>query len=284
MKTMADQATWRLIRSGYLPGAMNMALDDALLHSVAEGLSPPVLRLYRWQPATLTLGYAQVAGDGVDLAACRAAGVDVVRRPTGGRAVFHDREATYAVIAPIGGPFGTTVTESYRVIAGLLRNAICKFGLPAELVPGHQRGQVGRAVCFTAPAQHELLVNGCKVAGCAQKRRGQAFLQHGSIPLDLNLGLLHQFMPAAADEDPADRFRGIGWLNRFASRSLQVDEIEDALIDSFGAGLGIVLKPDQPTTTESGVAQQLCAEWYGNRDWTLAGPGIRSKRPAAVGD
>jgi len=285
METMAVQATWRLIRSGYLPGAMNMALDDALLHSVADGLSPPILRLYRWRPATLTLGYAQSAGDGVDLAACHEAGVDVVRRPTGGRAVYHDREATYAVIAPVGGPFGGTVAESYRVIAGVLRNAIGKFGLPAELVPGRPRGQVGRAVCFTAPAQHELLIDGCKVAGCAQKRRGQAFLQHGSIPLDLDLGLLRRFMPAASDEDSEDRFRGIGWLNRFASRPLCIGEMENALIDSFVADLGIRLEPGEPTVAESGVAQRLCAEWYGNREWTLAGPGIRSRQqPAAVGD
>lgn len=280
----SGEQVWRLIRSGALPGAMNMALDDALLHSVAEGLSPPILRLYRWQPATLTLGYAQVAGDGVDLAACRAAGVDVVRRPTGGRAVYHDREATYAVIAPIGGRFGGTVTESYRVIASVLRNAMGKFGLPAELVPGQQRGQVGRAVCFTAPAQHELLIDGCKVAGCAQKRRGQAFLQHGSIPLDLDLGLLHQIMPAVPDEDPEERFRGIGWLNRFASRPLQVDELEDALIGSFVADFGVRFEPGEPTTTEAEVAQKLYAKWYGNRTWTLAGPGIHSRQAAVVGD
>src|SRR5512137_1406754 len=99
LKAMAERQVWRLIRSGALPGAMNMALDDALLHAVADGASPPILRLYRWRPATLTVGYAQSLDAGVDLEACRAAGVEVIRRPTGGRAVLHDREVTYAVIA-----------------------------------------------------------------------------------------------------------------------------------------------------------------------------------------
>ncbi|MCM2265774.1 MAG: hypothetical protein NDI73_11355, partial [Desulfuromonadales bacterium] len=95
---------------------------------------------------------------------------------------------------------------------------------------------------------------------------------------------LHQLMPAAADEDSEDRFRSIGWLNRFASRPLHIDEVENALVDSFIADLGFHLEPDEPTMTEFGVAQRLCAEWYGNREWTLAGPGIRSRQPAAVGD
>jgi lipoate-protein ligase A len=276
MVSMTNSNNWRLIRSGYLPGAMNMALDDALLRAVADDSSLPVLRFYRWQPATLTLGYAQSAVEGVDIDLCGAAGVDVVRRPTGGRAVFHDREVTYAVIAPIGGLFGGSIVSSYQVIAGVLRHALCRFGLPAELVPGKPRGQVGRAVCFTAPAQHELLIDGCKVAGCAQKRRGNAFLQHGSIPLDLDLDLLRKIMPAAPDEDEADRFRCIGWLNRFASRPLSIDEVEAALIDSFAAVLGVQLTPDGTSAAESAAAAQLHANWYGNREWTLAGPGVRS--------
>jgi lipoate-protein ligase A len=263
---------------------MNMAIDDALLHSVADGRSMPILRLYRWQPATLTVGYAQTIDAGIDLSACRTRGIDVVRRPTGGRAVLHDREVTYAVMAPIGDPFGAGVAESYQVIASVLRNVLCKFGLPAELVPGQSRGQQGRAACFTAPAQHELLIDGCKVAGCAQKRRGQAFLQHGSIPLDLDLDLLHRLMPAAPGEAAGDRFRTIGWLNRFASSPLGIDETEEALIDGFAADLGVRFEPDVPTHGEVETAARLHAEWYGNRSWTLGGPGRRGTVGDAVDD
>jgi lipoate-protein ligase A len=254
---------------------MNMALDDALLHSVANGRSAPILRVYRWQPAALSIGYAQTVDAGIDLDACRAEGVDVVRRPTGGRAVLHDREVTYAVIAPVGPPFGTSVAESYRVIAGVLRNVLVKFGLPAELVPGQLRGQQGRAACFTAPAQHELLIDGCKVAGCAQKRRGQVLLQHGSIPLDLDTDLLDRLMPAVHGELPGDRFRAVGWLNRFTTAPLGVAEVEEALIKGFAADLGIGFAHDVPAASEVSIAEHLHADWYGNRSWTLGGPGFR---------
>lgn len=280
----SEERSWRLIHSGQLTGAMNMALDDALLHSVADGRSTPVLRIYRWQPAALTIGYAQPIDAGIDLGACRALGIDVVRRPTGGRAVLHDREVTYAVIAPIGTPFGASVAESYRVIAGVLRNVLGKFGLPVELVPGKSRGQQGRAVCFTAPAQYELLIDGCKVVGCAQKRRGHGFLQHGSIPLDLDLGLLHRLLPAASGEMPGDRFRTVGWLNRFTSAPLGIAEIETALIEAFVADLGVRFEPDVPTDGEVEIAERLHAEWYGNAAWTLGGPGWRGTPGNSVDD
>ena len=270
---MTDKAIWRLIRSGPMPGAMNMALDDALLQTVAAGESPPVLRLYRWQPATLTLGYAQKVDAGVDLTACEKAGVDVVRRPTGGRAVLHDREVTYAVITPCASPFAVSVAHNYRVIAEVLRNTLRHFDLPAELVPGKPRAQQGQAVCFTAPAQHELLVAGCKVAGCAQKRRGGAFLQHGSIPLELDVKLLDRLLPGQADEAAVERLNGVGWLNRFAAQPLSIDAVEDVLIDCFARDLGVEWQESSPTPAELALAGELCRRCYGDPSWTHTGPG-----------
>ena len=271
---MTDKLIWRLIRSGPMPGAMNMALDDALLQTVAAGESPPVLRLYRWQPATLTLGYAQKVDAGVDLTACEKAGVDVVRRPTGGRAVLHDREVTYAVITPCAPPFAVSVAHNYRVIAEVLRNTLRHFGPPAELVPGKPRAQQGQAVCFTAPAQHELLVAGCKVAGCAQKRRGGAFLQHGSIPLELDMGLLDRLLPGMAGEKAAERLNGVGWLNRFAAQPLSIDAVEDVLIDCFAGDLGVEWQESSPTPAESVLANELYRRCYADPSWTLTGPGL----------
>jgi lipoate-protein ligase A len=281
---MTETNVWRLIRSGPLSGAMNMALDDVLLQEVAAGRSLPVLRLYRWCPATLTLGYAQTIDSGIDLAACRAAGVAVVRRPTGGRAVLHDREVTYAVIAPAAPPFGRSVGESYQVIAEVLRATLERCGLPVRLVPGRPRHAPGRAVCFTAPAQHELLIAGRKVAGCAQKRQGGAFLQHGSIPLELDVERLHRLMPAADARPAGERFAGVGWLQHFAERPLIVDEIEDALVAGFAAALQLRFIASEPSEAELALARELCAARYENPAWTLRGDGRGSTGRSADGD
>ena len=136
---------WRLIRSPALPGAMNMAFDEALLESVAAGRSGPVLRLYRWDPPAVSLGYGQSL-QRVNLPACRELGLDVVRRLTGGRAVLHHREVTYAVIAPERTAFFPGgVLDNYRVIAGVLLQALQTLGLTAEIVgrAGRSRSRVG---------------------------------------------------------------------------------------------------------------------------------------------
>lgn len=163
---------WRLINSGFQTGAMNMALDEALLHSVARGDSLPVLRFYRWSPATVTLGYAQSVHTDLDLDVCRRAGLDVVRRSTGGRAVLHDHEVTYSVIAPLNTLiFGNSVLDCYRVISEILQKTLRQLGLPAQLVPGKLRGghqNATKAICFSAPSQYELVIDGRKVAGSAQ--------------------------------------------------------------------------------------------------------------------
>lgn len=265
---MRANTPWRLLRSGPANGAMNMALDDALLQAVAAGRSRPVLRLYRWQPAALTLGYAQPLDAGVDQAACRSAGIDVVRRPTGGRAVLHDHEVTYAVIAPVGAPFGTTVAESYRAIAAVLQAALCSLGLTAVLVPGQPRGRQNRAVCFTAPAQYELLVDGCKVAGCAQKRLGGAFLQHGSLPLDIDLERLARLLPGPPGSGTPALLESVGCLNRFSPARLEIATVEDCLIETFAHALSVRLLPDAPSSEELALARRLCAERYAHPEWT----------------
>jgi len=279
--------TWRLIRSGHLAGAMNMALDDALLQSVAAGASPPVLRLYRWRPATVTIGYAQSVASDINLDACRQAGLDVVRRPTGGRAVLHDQELTYAVIASTQeGCLRGSVLDCYRAIAEVLCATVRQLGVAAELVPGQRRGP-GRdpikAVCFSAPSQYELVVEGRKVAGSAQKRQGSCFLQHGSLPAAMDLDLLGRILPGAVDLSPAQRFGSVGWLNRWTARPLVIEEMEDLLIETFAQLLGIEWSVDEPTAAELQLAGQLCQDRYLNPAWTFRGES-RGSVPAGLVD
>jgi len=264
---------WRLIKSGFQTGAMNMALDEALLHAVAKGTSLPVLRFYRWRPATVTLGYAQSVATDIDLMVCRQAGLDVVRRSTGGRAVLHDNEVTYSVIAPsISGVFGNSVLDSYRVISKVLQKALQQLGLTAKLVPGRPRdGQLNaaKAVCFSAPSQYELVIDDRKVAGSAQKRHGQAFLQHGSIPLELDLDLLGRVLKTDINKETAGSLDKVGWLNIWTRKALTVTEVEACIAGEFSKVIGASLIDSVPTADELVEAERFYLEKYSNPGWNM---------------
>jgi lipoyl(octanoyl) transferase len=160
-----------------------MALDEALMEGVRAG-GPPVLRLYRWRPSCLSLGVNQPALGLYDSDALARLGCDVVRRLTGGRAVLHARELTYAAILPdrlLGSP-RDAYTRIHRALAAGLR----RLGVEAEL-----RGPLERRAprpsadpCFADPVEGEVVVRGAKLLGSAQARRGRVLLQHGSLLLD----------------------------------------------------------------------------------------------------
>lgn len=269
---------WRLIRSGPLSGACNMALDEALLESVAAGRSLPVLRLYGWSPPAVTLGYFQRIEAAVNLEACRSLGLDVVRRITGGRAVLHDREVTYSVISPERSAlFPGGILENYRVIARVLQQTLDSFSLETSLAPGRSRScgssAAQQSACFTAPATYELLHAGCKVTGSAQKRQGDAFLQHGSIPVELDpeclfraLDTEQRLSPQAGGQLLA---RSVGWLNRWLPEPVTVAEVEERLLACVTRGWDACLIEDRPAAAEQERAAQLAAEKYGHPAWTL---------------
>lgn len=264
---------WRLINSGFQTGAMNMALDEALVHSVANGDSLPVLRFYRWQPATVTIGYAQSVATDLDQEACLQAGLDVVRRSTGGRAVLHDQEVTYSVIAPLNTDlFGQSVLDCYRVISEILQKTLVQLGLSAELVPGKPRGghpNAMKAVCFSAPSQYELVIEGRKVAGSAQKRFGQTFLQHGSIPIEMDLELLGRVLKVDTRNTAADSLQTVGWLNQWSSVPFIIADVEKLLADLFSQHLQINWVRSEPSAIERRAAKNICNEKFSHPEWNL---------------
>ncbi len=163
-------------------GADNMALDAALLHRARSGAA--FLRLYRWEPACLSFGRNEPALTRYDRHAIERLGMDTVRRPTGGRAVWHDDEVTYAVAAPVAA-FGS-LRESYRLIHQVIAGALRRLGIAAGLAdpaPGSRHPAPSAGACFASPAGGEVVVAGRKLVGSAQVRDGGAFLQHGSVLL-----------------------------------------------------------------------------------------------------
>ena len=163
------------------PGFLNMAIDSALL-ALAEIDGVGFLRLYRWSPACISFGRHEPAARRYDRARIAALGVDAVRRPTGGRAVWHDAELTYAVAAPAGA-LGT-LRQSCDRIHVLLCDALALLGVTAQLAPAPSRAAgPGAGPCFAHAAGGEVVVGGRKVAGSAQLRTALALLQHGSLLL-----------------------------------------------------------------------------------------------------
>ena len=162
------------------PGWANMAIDLALL-DCAEQRGQSWLRLYQWDPHCLSFGRHEPATRRYATDRIRALGLDTVRRPTGGRAVWHARELTYAV-ASSGARFGS-LCEAYLEVHRLLGDALASLGIRTTLAPRTRTAALDAGACFSQPAGGEVLVGGRKVVGSAQLRRGAVLLQHGSILL-----------------------------------------------------------------------------------------------------
>ncbi|MCJ7715817.1 MAG: lipoate--protein ligase family protein, partial [Anaerolineales bacterium] len=183
MKLNYPLTTWRLILSNPLPGKINMAIDAAILAAVEQNEVPPTLRLYRWDPPCLSLGYSQNY-NAVNADEIIKRGWDIVRRPTGGRAILHTDELTYAVIGPKSDPrLEGGLMDSYRQLSRALSKALTELGLPVEIHSGKNPLAHHQPVCFENPSDFEITVEGKKIIGSAQARKKMGILQHGSLPL-----------------------------------------------------------------------------------------------------
>jgi len=230
---------WRLILDGNLPGAANMARDVAILDAVSAGEAPPTLRLYGWDPPCLTIGKHQGL-DAVDLAFCRAEGIGVVRRPTGGRALLHHLELTYSVVAPLGTPpLPMALQEAYRLICGALVKAARKLGIAAELTGTEVNlrlpNPTSTVPCFEAPAEGEVVVGDRKLIGSAMRAHGGCILQHGAILLDWDSRFQAGAMGLADDSTLRPH---VTTLTAELDRRVQRSEIEEAVIGGFAGIFG----------------------------------------------
>ncbi len=210
------------------PGWLNMAIDLALLERAAAGES--WLRLYAWSPSCLSFGRHEPAARRYDREGIAALGLDVVRRPTGGRAVWHAAELTYAVAAPATA-LGT-LREAYGEIHRVIRNAIRTFGIPAELAPARAALRPDAGACFAAPVGGEVIVGVNKLVGSAQLRENGALLQHGSILLADDQAMVARLTKGDA---PADRSAPLArLLGRPVSWEEAAEAVTEAAADRWG--------------------------------------------------
>ena len=255
------------MRSGVGSAQWNMALDEALWRSFSK-VGRPTLRLYRWTRPTLSLGYSQRAEE-FDLGECARLGVEIIRRPTGGRAVLHGLEVTYSLVHPLEGMGG--VNESHRKIGEALALGLRKLGLAAELVKAERSSLASSAACLEVPSYSELTIAGRKVAGSAQVRNHLALLEHGSLPLELDLERLAAVL--WPDGLPRERFKDLlrrraGGLREFAAQ-LRLEEVEDAIIAGFAERFEVEPVEGPPTTEELKLAEELVERKYGDSRWNF---------------
>jgi lipoate-protein ligase A len=225
---------WKLIVDGPLDGTTNMSVDDGLLGAVDRSSEPlTIVRLYQWRRPTVSLGRNQKVETAVDTEFCRAHDIDIVHRPTGGRAVLHDDELTYAVASNDTVRFGEGVYANYRRIAEALADALRGVGVPAMLVPETRHASRPDGLdppCFLSSSRYELTVDGRKVAGSAQRRLRRGFLQHGSIPLTCDREKLARVTRMT---DSAPLYTEMAGVNEFLDTPLSSAALVEALAQSF---------------------------------------------------
>lgn len=237
---------WRQLETGARPGLWNMACDEAVLAAVEAGTSLPTVRFFEWEPAAVSLGRNQPEPDPGAVAVLTARGVEWVRRPTGGRAVYHgppSTELTYSVVAPLGTdvlPGG--LTDVYRKIHEALAVGLRGLGAEVELAPrrvGAERLRIGprsRLACFAASAPYEIVAGGRKLLGSAQRRSRHAFLQHGSLPLTGRSSILGEAWPGSLGEGETIT------LAEAVGRPVAFDEVASALAESLETHLDVTLQ------------------------------------------
>lgn len=240
------------------PGTLNMAIDQALLRRAGVD-GERWLRLYRWRPHCLSFGRNEPACRRYDRARLAAAGLDVVRRPTGGRAVWHARELTYAVAMPVADVAG--LRQAYLEIHGMILDALALLGVGASLAPDGRTPGLEAGACFARPVGGEVLVAGRKVVGSAQLREGGGLLQHGSILLEDDQSLVATLTRGPAPPD------GSAPLVRLLGRSVPAAALARAVGSAAAARWG-----------DSWSAPAECAELlaeareylprFGSEEWT----------------
>jgi lipoate-protein ligase A len=257
-------------------GAANMAMDQALAEAAAAGDAPPTLRFYRWQPPAVSLGRHQPITD-IDREVVEQLGYEIVRRPTGGRAILHTDELTYAVTADAGEPrVGGTLMDAYLRLSNALLSGLNRVGLQADKAGGDVRaGPNVSAACFEVPSAYEITAFGRKLIGSAQSRRAGYVLQHGSLPLTGDIGRLVDVLALPAEERARLRADLVARACTLAEAMgvseddpiLDFKHVANAIIEGFSELLNLTFKPAPPSAAELRRTAQLIREQYANPEW-----------------
>jgi lipoate-protein ligase A len=258
---------FRLIYDRAHDGATNMARDEAISRAVSEGKQPPTLRLYGWAPPAISLGQSQRIAS-VDEDKCRADGVGIVRRATGGLAILHTDELTYSMSLPIDHPIAEgDVMTSYRRIAAAIVRTLQMLGVPdvyANRVAKEDKAK--GPVCFEAPSDYEVVGAGKKLVGSAQWRRVDGVLQHGSLPLHGDIAHICDYLIDAPEPERVREHAAT--LKDVLGRDVAWDEAAEAWQHAFACALDIRFMVGELSADELRCTEEFLVTKYENDDWT----------------
>ena len=276
---------WRLIRDSYHNGFMNMAIDEAIMIAHRGGLVPPTIRFYQWSPPAVSLGYFQDLEKEIDIAACHNLGIDIVRRPTGGKAVLHDKELTYSfIIRENHSIVNDSILETYKKISGGIIRGLSYLGIKSELVPLRgklENNLLGRSdktrihhldfksICFSIPSQYEVQVEGKKIVGSAQVRKGGVVLQHGSLLIKLEKDKLFPIFnfPSVQIKDRLKFKFNATSLEEILKRKINFSELSEILPQGFEEEFGVRLVESKLTSQEEKISKDLLENKYSTYEW-----------------
>ncbi len=247
---------WRLIESGKNPASWNMAVDSAVVESVSKGKSLPTLRLYGWNPSAISIGYFQKLFDEVDVNKCEKNGVDVVRRITGGGAVFHEAEATYSLVIPQSDPLipGDDIIGCFRRICGGIIRGLDTLGVSASFEP-----------------INDVVAGEKKVSGNAQIRRKGCVLQHGTILLNVDVKRMFSLL-TVSDEKIRDKMISrvedrVTSVSDVLGRTVGFDEMIDALRTGFSSEFEVDLHKGSLSDAEKQNLEVFREQKFANQSW-----------------
>jgi lipoyl(octanoyl) transferase len=258
----------RLVPYGRFSGDENMAADEYLLTSF-ERWRVPVLRLYGWDPPAISLGRYQGAGC-VNIEACRRDGVSVVRRITGGGAIFHDREITYSIACGSGflDEKRHSVAESFEKLNRFIIDMYRGLGLEAAYArDAAPRPVIGPppAFCFSGNEDYDIIIGGRKIGGNAQRRKGEVIFQHGSIPLSIDTGRITRYFNTSIGS------MNFTSLNEAAGRDVPEAEAVSRLAESFMKCLGCELESQDLGEDDLMEIRSIIEKKYARDEWNLEG-------------
>ena len=262
--------TWRVLDYSQYTAYENMAIDEAIFRETINSKKKPTIRFYGWHPAAVSIGYFQDPKKELNLEQCGNMGIDIVRRLTGGKAVFHNDEITYSVVAGAGDKsFPADILGTYKVVSYCLVHGLSYLGIKANLAKGCRGMEDAdlKSCCFSVPSRNELLVGGRKICGSAQIRTKDGFLQHGSLLLTFDPEkALSVILPSSNSEHLAKLRNAVAAINEIIANPIETNDICRALKKGFAEVLGIEIAEESLTPSEISLKNELIKK-YRDLNW-----------------